>query len=232
MNPNAKKIIIALDFDNATTATAMAQTLSGTGVKFKVGMELFYAEGASVLNKIRKHGDIFLDLKLHDIPETMAKAASVLCGMGVWMFNVHASAGPVALKRVAETVASHSLKNNGQKPLLIAVTVLTSLSDLSHLGTMSDVQTTALTLAKLSHNAGLSGVVCSPREVSAIKMLGQNFLCITPGIRSPQDIAADQVRTATPKEAFINGSDYLVIGRPITKAKDPQEALVKILETL
>lgn len=232
MKSNAQKIIIALDFDNAAAATTMAQTLSGTGVKFKVGMELFYAEGASILDKIRKHGEIFLDLKLHDIPETMAKAAGVLCDMGVWMFNVHASAGPIALKRVAETVTAHSVKNGGQKPLLIAVTVLTSLSDLSHLGASADVNSTALSLAKLAHNAGLDGVVCSPREVAAIKTLGSDFLCVTPGIRSPQDTATDQVRTATPKEALANGSDYIVIGRPITKAKDPKEALAILLQNL
>lgn len=232
MKPNAEKIIVALDFDNAATATTMAQMLSGSGIKFKVGMELFYAEGPSILDKIQKYGDVFLDLKLHDIPETMAKAAKVLCDMGVWMFNVHASAGPVALNRVAETVISHSEKKNGPKPLLIAVTVLTSLSDLSCLGASSDVNATALALAKLSRDAGLDGVVCSPREVPTIKTLGQNFLCVTPGIRGPQDVTTDQIRTATPKEAIANGADYLVIGRPITKAKDPKEALAILLQNL
>lgn len=210
----------------------MAKKLSGTGVKFKVGMELFYAEGPAVLDKIREHGEIFLDLKLHDIPETMAKAALVLAGTGVWMMNVHASAGPAALKRVAETVASQAAKSGVPKPLLIAVTVLTSLADLSHLGVTSDAAATALKLAKLSRDAGLDGVVCSPKEVSAIKTLGKNFLCVTPGIRSPQDAAGDQVRTATPKEALTSGSDYLVIGRPITKAADPKAALNEIVRTL
>lgn len=228
----AQKIIVALDFDNAAIATAMAKNLSGTGVKFKVGMELFYVAGPSILDKIRQHGEIFLDLKLHDIPETMAKAAMVLANTGVWMMNVHASAGRAALARVAETVASQAAKSGNPKPLLIAVTVLTSLADLSHMGVTSDAMTTALKLAKLTRDAGLDGVVCSPKEVSAIKTLGPNFLCVTPGIRSPGDNAGDQIRTATPKEALQNGSDYLVIGRPITKAADPKMALDGIVRSL
>src|SRR5688500_17288688 len=134
MKKPVEKIIVALDYANAKDAIAMAKTIANTGVKFKVGMELFYAEGRSILEKLSSYGEIFLDLKLHDIPETMAKSAAVLTEMGVWMFNVHASAGQKAVQTVHERVSEVAATQNLKKPLLIAVTVLTSLSDLTHLG--------------------------------------------------------------------------------------------------
>lgn len=242
-----KKIIIALDMPTAAEALAMAKILSGTGVKFKIGMELFYAEGRSIIEKIQKHGDVFLDLKLHDIPETMARTAAVLTQMGVWMFNVHASAGVEALQRVRDAVdetirsplppllrGAPKAGGSGARsaPLLIAVTVLTSFKDLQHLSTTKTIPDLAFDLAKITHAAKFDGVVCSPHEVALIKKLDKKFLCVTPGIRRPEDAADDQNRTATPTEALAAGSDYLVIGRPITKAKDPRQALGEMLSQI
>lgn len=232
MNPTTKKIIVALDFPTASEAIALAEILKNTGVKFKVGMELFYSAGPVILEKIRTCGEIFLDLKLHDIPETMARTATVLVRHGVWMFNVHASAGDKALQLVAERVAETVLREALPKPLVIAVTVLTSLRDMRHLGSSLDVRSSVIHMGRMAYEAKLDGVVCSPHETIVIKKIDPKFICVTPGIRMPEDFSGDQVRTATPKDALANGSDYLVIGRPINRAEDPLKALDAVLSSL
>lgn len=221
----AKRVIIALDCKTLAEAQSFATRLAPFGVKFKIGMELFYAAGPDAVSKIARYGDVFLDLKLHDIPRTMARAAAVLADLGVWLFNVHASAGREALECVRDTLESRGKK----RPLVIGVTVLTSLADLNHLGAPLAAKDAAVSLAKLSHDAGLDGVVCSPRDVTAIKNLGKNFLCVTPGIRGLTDESGDQKRTATAGEAIVLGSDYLVVGRPVIQAADPELALENLL---
>lgn len=232
MTDKASQIIVALDFPTAREALALTDALAGTGVKFKVGMELFYASGPGIVADVKMRGEVFLDLKLYDIPETMAKTAAVLTGLGAWMFNVHASAGIEALRRVRERVDEAALKSGTAKPLLVGVTVLTSLPDLKHLGATADAAGSALGLAKLTATAGLDGVVCSALEAARIKKDYPNLKCVTPGIRRAEDPADDQARTMTPKEALSSGSDWLVIGRPIAKAKDPRRALQEILNSL
>lgn len=225
IHSSAKRVIIALDFKTLAEAQNFAVRLAPFGVKFKIGMELFYAAGPDVVSKIARYGDVFLDLKLHDIPQTMARAAAVLADLGVWLFNVHASAGRGALECVRDTLESQGKK----RPLVIGVTVLTSLADLNHLGAPLTAQEAAMALAKLSQEAGLDGVVCSPRDLVAIKNLGKNFLCVTPGIRGATDAVGDQKRTATAGEAIVLGSDYLVVGRPVIHAVDPELALENLL---
>lgn len=228
------RIIVALDFDSAQKAIAMAETLSETGVRFKIGMELFYSTGPSIIEQIKKHGDIFLDLKLHDIPNTMAASAKTLTKLGVWMFNVHASAGEEALKKVAETVRDTVQNEKLQAPKIIGVTVLTSLKNFSHLGTTKTAEQTAFDLATLCANSRLDGIVCAANDVPFIKSRldpsHADFLYVTPGIRLPENKNDDQKRVMTPKQAFTNGASYLVIGRPITQAKDPRGVLEKIFE--
>lgn len=226
----ASRIIVALDVPTAHEALSLADKLAGTGVKFKVGMELFYAAGPGIVGEVAKRGDVFLDLKLHDIPETMAKAAAVLTDLGAWMFNVHAAAGPEALRRVRERV--HAVAGGGTRPLVIGVTVLTSLFDLKHMGTTASAADVAAGLAKLCADAGLDGVVCSAREASRIKGECPGLSCVTPGIRRAEDPADDQTRTMTPKEALAAGSNWVVIGRPITKTKDPRRALEEIIGSI
>lgn len=229
----AQKIIIALDFHDARTATDMARLLAPTGVKFKIGMELFYAVGPKIIESIAGHGPVFLDLKLHDIPETMARAAVTLVRTAcVWMLNVHAAAGMTALRDVSEHTREAAAQHNCKPPLIIGVTVLTSLADLSHLGSRHSAGEIAMELSRLCHHAGLDGVVCSPLETARIKTVARNFLCVTPGIRPQGEPAHDQIRTATPREAIEAGSDYLVIGRPVTRAKDPVAALNGIIAEL
>lgn len=224
-----KKIIVALDYADKESAVSMADKLRDTGVAFKIGMELYYACGPEIIADLSAFGRIFLDLKLHDISETMAKTARVLCQKGVWMFNVHAAAGSEALKKVVAAVADETRRLDCVRPLVIAVTVLTSLNDLAHIGVTETVGKSVERLAMLACASGIDGVVCSAREAAHIKkMNGDSFLCVTPGIRLPEDDAGDQKRTCTPKEAIYAGSDYLVIGRPITRAKDPVKALEAI----
>lgn len=232
MSNHSNKIILALDYANANNAIQMAQIFKDTQIKFKIGMELFYAEGPGIVEKIQKYGDVFLDLKLHDIPQTMAKTASVLTKIGVWMFNVHASAGKSALKKVSEEVQNTSVNTQGNKPLIIAVTVLTSLESLAHLGTTKTAKESAFDLAKLSYEQKLDGVVCSAQDVQQIKSISENFLCVTPGIRLESKSQDDQKRIMTPKQAIQNGSDYLVIGRPITQSKDPRKVLESIIDSI
>lgn len=229
----AEQIIIALDFDSKEKAISMARLLSPMGTRFKIGMELFYACGPSIVEEIKKFGEVFVDLKLHDIPNTMSQAAQVLSKMGVWMFNLHASAGVEALRRVHDDVQNLCLKENLPQPKIIGVTVLTSLKNLSHLGVKKATEQSVLDLARLTADSGLDGIVCSARDLNSvlpdIRLSHPDFLYVTPGIRLPSASADDQKRTATPSEALEEGATHLVIGRPVTQSPSPEKALHEIL---
>lgn len=215
------KLIVALDFPDQTQALSLVDKIDPQSCALKVGHEMFTHYGASFVKQlINKQFKVFLDLKLYDIPNTVAQACKVLADLGVWMINVHASGG-LAMMEAARSALS---EYKSERPLLIAVTVLTSFSneDLIELGIKAPLLEQVALLASLAQEAGLDGVVCSAQEVPTIKQLcGSSFLTVTPGIRLAHDAKNDQVRTMTPEDAVQNGSDYLVIGRPITKADDP-----------
>ncbi|MBI3146685.1 MAG: orotidine-5'-phosphate decarboxylase [Pseudogulbenkiania sp.] len=220
-------VIVALDFADAASALAFAARLDPAECRVKVGKELFTASGRSLVESLAARGfQVFLDLKFHDIPNTVAHACKVAAEAGVWMVNVHASGG-----RRMMTAAREALEQYSQRPLLIAVTVLTSMeaADLAEIGITVPPQEQVLRLARLARDSGLDGVVCSAQEASLLKTeLGQEFKLVTPGIRLPDSAADDQRRVMTPTAALAAGADYLVIGRPITKAAEPLEVLCKI----
>jgi len=224
-------IIVALDFPAEKPALELATCLKNTDCTLKVGKELFTRAGPIFIEKLHQLGfDVFLDLKYHDIPNTVAKACQAASELGVWMLNVHAWGASQMMLAAREAVDKFQ-----QKPLLIAVTVLTSLqqSDLTELGINTSPQETVLNLAKLTHSSGLDGVVCSPQEIQILrKNLPTDFQLVTPGIRPAGSALNDQKRTLTPAEALQAGSNYLVIGRPITAAPDPLLALQNIMEEL
>ena len=225
--------IIALDFASRTEVqTFLEQFPSQEKLFVKVGMELYYAEGPDIIHYLKDCGhSIFLDLKLHDIPNTVAKAVSAAAELGVWMVNVHASGGPRMM-----TAARDALQVYGaQRPLLIAVTVLTSMEqdELTAIGVQRPLEEQVLQLATLTQQCGLDGVVCSAREAAVLKQtLGAAFQLVTPGIRPANAELGDQRRVLTPVDAVRQGSDYLVIGRPITQAADPAAVLAEINASL
>ena len=230
------KVIVALDFANPMRALALADRLDPAHCALKVGKELFTAEGPALVRELVDRGfRVFLDLKFHDIPNTVAQACAAATRLGVWMLNVHASGGPAMLAAAREAVDRAAAGTGRAKPHLIAVTVLTSLraADLSATGIADVPEAQVLRLAKLAQTNGLDGVVCSSREAATLRAAcGPQFLLVTPGIRPAGADAHDQARTATPSEAIAAGADYLVIGRPITQAPDPQAALESIYRTL
>ncbi len=226
-----KKIIIAADKTDWESVLSLGAALDNSGCAIKVGMELFYAHGAKAVEYFAtKNLPIFLDLKLHDIPNTVGKAITNLCSLPVFMLNVHASGGLQMMQAAHEA----RLKSNRLDLLLIAVTQLTSTSEsmMNHeLQIPGKLQNSVLNLAGLTQQSGLDGVVCSAQEVRMIKdKLGLGFKCITPGIRAAGSQTHDQVRTMTPHEALAAGSDYLVIGRAVTDAPDPRRALEDFLK--
>jgi orotidine-5'-phosphate decarboxylase len=225
-------IVVALDYQSADQAIAMAQQLDPTRCRLKVGKELFTAAGPQLVEKLQQQGfEIFLDLKFHDIPNTVAKAVLVAARMGVWMVNVHASGG---VEMMQKTHAALKAKG-GHQPLLIAVTVLTSMDagGLKATGIDQSPAERVLSLAHLSQDSGFDGVVCSAQESALLKAeLGKEFKLITPGIRPSFAMKGDQKRIMTPALAMAEGSDYLVIGRPITQADDPMKALELIEQEL
>ena len=225
-------IIVALDAKSQYDALTIAEQLDPELCRVKIGKELFTHEGPSVVKALQDKGfEVFLDLKFHDIPNTVAKAVAAAAELGVWMTNVHASGGLAMMD-----AAKKALLPYGDKaPMLIAVTVLTSMSDddLKLLGINVPAFEHVQRLAKLTQQAGLDGVVCSAQEATALKsLLGQDFKLVTPGIRPVGSDAGDQHRVMTPPQAIAAGSDYLVIGRPITKAADPLAALQAIHQSL
>jgi len=222
-------VIVALDFPNAAAALAMADRLDPTLCRAKVGKELFTAEGPALVKALTSRGfDVFLDLKFHDIPNTVAKAVAVAADMGVWMVNVHASGG----RRMMEAAKASLTSFGDDAPLLIGVTVLTSTAEgeLADVGLDCSIEGQVLRLATLAKDSGLDGVVCSAQEAEMLRgSQGPLFQLVTPGIRPANSAADDQRRILTPAEALKKGVDYMVIGRPITQASDPAEALRAIL---
>ena len=226
------KIIVALDYDQQAKALALADQLDPKQCRLKIGKEMFTKFGPDLVRAIQERGfQVFLDLKFHDIPNTVAGAVKSAADLGVWMVNVHASGGPKMMMAARDALQAYG----AQRPLLIAVTVLTSFDaeQLAAIGITRSIDEQVLALAKLTEQSGLDGVVCSAREASALRaQAGAGFCLVTPGIRPAGSDAGDQVRTLTPKEALQAGSSYLVIGRPITGAADPRKALCEIAESL
>jgi len=222
------RVIVALDFPDGQTAMQFVEQLPPGSCRLKVGKELFTSAGPELVRQLVGLGhDVFLDLKFHDIPNTVARACEAAAQLGVWMVNVHASGG----RRMMEA-ASAALRNyGGRRPLLIGVTVLTSMGqeDLAEIGVKFDPAEQVERLARLAKAAGLDGVVCSPREASQLRAsLGDDFVLVTPGVRPVDAAMDDQTRVMTPADAIRDGSGYLVVGRPITQAKDPVAALEAI----
>lgn len=227
-NKEVSPVIVALDFSDERQVLEFVEQIPAGSCRLKVGKELFVHAGPSLVKSLVDRGfDIFLDLKFHDIPNTVARACAVAADMGVWMMNVHASGGHKMLE-----AARASLDSLGaDRPLLIAVTVLTSMGkeDLMEIGIIENPANQVLRLAKLTQQSGLDGVVCSAQEVKNLRLQhGDDFLLVTPGIRPPGSDTGDQKRVMTPTQAMQAGSHYLVIGRPITQADSPVEILREI----
>ena len=232
---NADRIIIALDVQTKEEGLALVSRLKDART-FKVGLELFTAEGPALFRKLKAlRKDIFLDLKLHDIPNTVAGAVRSAFKHGVQMMTIHAAGGREMMAKAAEAAREIARETGRPKPVLLGVTVLTSLkgADLEEVGMGPDVASQVLRLAGLAKAAGLDGVVCSPQEIEVLrKEYGRELAIVTPGIRPVWAAAQDQKRIMTPAEAVAKGADYLVIGRPITGAPSPNEALLRVLEEL
>lgn len=235
--PQDPKVLIALDFANANAALNFVQTLDNRVCRLKVGKELFAVAGPEFVKNLVSQGfDVFLDLKYHDIPNTVAKAVQAAARMGVWMVNVHALGGRKMMQAAQQALAEMS--DIKQKPLLIAVTILTSMEqqDLEEIGLQGSPQDNVLRLASLAKDSGLDGVVCSAQEAEVLrKTVGNNFCLVTPGIRPEGSDTNDQKRIMTPAMAMKAGSSYLVVGRPITQSNQPLQVLEQInlsLETL
>lgn len=230
-----QKIIVALDVDNKTKALDLISQLPEIAT-FKIGLKLFTAEGPSLLEEIsRLRKGVFLDLKLHDIPNTVAGAVKMGVRHGASMMTLHTSGGEEMMVRAVEAAHIASQEGNTPKPLLMGVTVLTSLKDqqLKEIGMTLNAAEQVLHLARIARRAGLDGVVCSPLEIELIKKeFGNDLLIVTPGIRPTWAAAQDQKRIMTPSQAVEKGADYLVIGRPIIAAPSPQAAFEKIRQEL
>jgi orotidine-5'-phosphate decarboxylase len=226
-----KRIIVPLDLPDADAALALAARLDPKLCRVKVGKELFVAAGPAVVARLQDRGfEVFLDLKFHDIPNTVAGACRAAARLGVWMMNVHASGGAAMMLAAREAIAAAT-----RPPLLIGVTILTSLGDddLAEIGFSGAAEENVVRLARLTHSCGLDGVVCSAQEAPAIrKAVGADFLLVTPGIRLPESDKGDQSRVVTPEQALRLGTNYLVIGRSITHSADPAATLASIDKTL
>jgi orotidine-5'-phosphate decarboxylase len=224
-------VIVALDFANQQGALTLVEKLDSTQCRLKVGKELFAIAGPQLVEKLVAQGfDVFLDLKYHDIPNTVAMACKAAANMGVWMVNVHASGGPKMM-----AAAKEAILNCSHQPILTAVTILTSFdqAQLESIGMQGTVEQNVLRLARLAKTSGADGVVCSALEASVLRSeLGTDFKLVTPGIRPAGSATNDQQRIMTPAQAMAAGSDYLVIGRPITQAPDPLASLLAINKSL
>ncbi len=220
-------VIVALDYPDAEETLAFVRQLDPSLCQLKIGKELFTATGRHLVEQLINQGfKVFLDLKYHDIPNTVAQACKVAAQMGVWMVDMHASGGRRMMEAAVEAIA-----NENNQPLLIAVTVLTSMDqqDLTELGITKTVEEQVLSLASLAKSSGMDGVVCSAHEVVRLReTIGQDFTLVTPGIRLSHSVVDDQRRIMTPQEALEAGSDYLVMGRPITQASDPISVLQNV----
>ncbi|NLC53543.1 MAG: orotidine-5'-phosphate decarboxylase [Firmicutes bacterium] len=220
-----EKVIVALDVDSRTQALALAQALQGSGCWLKIGLELYARSGLELVETFKSMGfPIFLDLKLHDIPTTVERTLKVLSASGVDMVDIHCTGGYSMMARAAEVCHQAGIK-------IIGVTVLTSMGpeDLREIGVQASPEQQVVNLARLAKQAGLDGVVASAQEAAVLrKQLGPEFILVTPGIRPPGSAKNDQVRVLTPREALEAGSSYLVVGRPITQAADPRQALAAL----
>ena len=226
-----RRVIVPLDVPDADSALALASRLDAKLCRVKVGKELFVAAGPDIVGRLQERGfEVFLDLKFHDIPNTVEGACRAAARLGVWMMNVHASGGAVMMRAAREAI-----EGVARPPLLIAVTVLTSLrdADLEAVGFAGGVVESVDRLARLTRECGLDGVVCSAQEATRIRdAVGSDFVLVTPGIRLPNAVADDQARVVTPAEAVRLGAHYLVIGRPITQSPDPAATLESIRQSL
>ncbi|QXC58522.1 orotidine-5'-phosphate decarboxylase [Vibrio mimicus] len=229
---NDPKVIVALDYDNLADALAFVDKIDPSTCRLKVGKEMFTLFGPEFVRELHKRGfSVFLDLKFHDIPNTCSKAVKAAAELGVWMVNVHASGGERMMAASREILEPYGK----DRPLLIGVTVLTSMeaSDLQGIGVQTSPQDHVLKLATLTKNSGLDGVVCSAQEALLLKQnLGNEFKLVTPGIRPAGSEQGDQRRIMTPAQAIAAGSDYLVIGRPITQVVQPDVVLRAINQSL
>ena len=221
------KIIVALDYADSDSAMRLVNQLTPDLCRLKVGKELFTSAGPAFVNDVQEKGfEVFLDLKFHDIPNTVAKACEAAARMGVWMVNVHALGG-----RKMMHAAREALEKFANRPKLIAVTILTSMEtqDIEEVGLRGSPQDNVISLAALAKQSAMDGVVCSPKEVVQLRRtLGNDFWLVTPGVRPQGSSQDDQKRTMTPKEALHSGANYLVVGRPVTKADNPLVALKAI----
>ena len=228
---NDPRVIVALDYPDARSAAALASRLDPALCRLKVGKELYTAAGPSLVEQLRGSGfGVFLDLKFHDIPSTVAGACVAAAELGVWMINVHALGG-----RAMMEAARAALSRRSAPPRLVAVTLLTSMgvTDMEEIGLAGGPQEAVVRLARLAQTCGLDGVVCSPQETAVLRrQLGKDFCLVTPGIRLAEAAEDDQKRVAAPRQALAGGADYLVIGRPITRAPDPLAALRKIIDDI
>ena len=229
---DSRRLIVALDFDNKASAYELVDKLDPQHCRLKVGKEMFTHFGPQFVNELQARGfEIFLDLKFHDIPNTVAKACAAAAELGVWMINCHATGGPAMM-----TAAKAALEAFGEDaPLLTAVTVLTSMDEaqMAATGVTMTIADRVALLAKLSQESGLDGIVCSAQEASHLRtIINDDFLLVTPGIRPPGAAADDQKRIMTPANAIADGASYLVVGRPITKADDPLKSLYEISESV
>lgn len=225
------RIIVALDYPSAAPALDLVSGLDPASCRLKVGKEMFTRLGPSFVEKLVGKGfDVFLDLKFHDIPNTVAAACAAAADLGVWMVNLHASGG-----RNMMVTARERLESLSHRPLLIAVTILTSLGekDIAEVGFSGAPADNVIRLARLTADAGLDGIVCSPLEAAEVRpLVGPEFLLVTPGVRPASAAQDDQKRVMTPLNALNNGADLLVIGRPITAAEDPQASLDRIQQEI
>ena len=226
-----EKLIVALDYEEEAPALELVRRLEGRVKIFKVGSQLFTARGAGIIEKIRAGGsEVFLDMKFHDIPNTVAGAVASASSLGVFMLTMHATGGPEMLQRAR--AAAEKASGSGRRPLLLAITVLTSMNaeTFARIGFKRDIKESVLALAEMARESGMDGVVSSPEETAALRArLGAEFTLVTPGIRPQGSEVGDQKRIATPGKAIAAGADYLVVGRPITAASDPVKACEGIL---
>ena len=231
-----KRLIVAMDVDTMVKVQQLVEVLGDSVSYYKVGMELFYSVGNQVITYLRAQGkDVFLDLKLNDIPNTVGQSLAALTGLGISMLNVHASGGSTMMSAAAQAVKHKAQAMGIERPKLIAVTVLTSINsdDWNALGYNLDLSKQVVHLARLAQKAGLDGVVASPQEAMQIRSAcGDEFIIVTPGIRPSGAAINDQSRIATPATALKNGAHHLVIGRPIVAAQDPRQATQVILREM
>ena len=236
-NAEKKKLIVALDVETATEARRLVNLLRGMVGMFKIGMQLFTATGPILVREIISSGErVFLDLKYHDIPNTVAAAGVEATRVGVSMFNIHASGGKEMMRRTADRVAECAASEGIPRPLVIAVTVLTSADagTLTELGLEVEPETLVRRLAILAEASGMDGVVASAREAEMVRSAVQrpDFVVVTPGVRPAGSALFDQKRVTTPREAVLAGADYIVVGRPILEAPDPAQAAQEIIDEL